>query len=140
MKALRSTHDASGTSHRMAAANSQSRRIKLIGLGSGGAAIVSGIDTASLQSVQIVNPQSGHALSELSDSEMIFLVACSGDDLALAPKVKPIASAANVMITGILVQSGAAQSELPVLRAASDMLIVVADANYVSEMLEQLGA
>ena len=65
---------------------------------------------------------------------------CSGDDLALAPEIKLIARAANVMITGILVQSGAAQAELPVLRAASDMLIVVTDASYVSDMLEQLGA
>ncbi len=56
--------------------------------------------------------------------------------------MKPLSSAraANVMITGILVQSGAAQAELPVLRAASDMLIVATDASYVSDMLEQLGA
>ncbi len=56
--------------------------------------------------------------------------------------MKPLSSAraANVMITGILVQSGATQVELPVLRAASDMLIVATDASYVSDMLEQLGA
>ena len=68
------------------------------------------------------------------------MVTCSGDDLALAPEIKLIARAANVMITGILVQSGAAQAELPVLRAASDMLIVATDASYVSDMQEQLGA
>jgi hypothetical protein len=132
---------ASDTRHRIAAANSQPRRIKLVGLGSGGAAIVTSIDTASLRDVRIVIPGDGAAaLSELADAEMIFVVTCSSDDLALAPEIKLIARAADVMITGILVQSGVAQAELPVLRAASDMLIVVTDASYVSDMLEQLGA
>jgi hypothetical protein len=132
---------ASDTRHRIAAANSQPRRIKLVGLGSGGAAIVTSIDTASLRDVRIVIPGGGAAaLSELADAEMIFVVTCSSDDLALAPEIKLIARAADVMITGILVQSGVAQAELPVLRAASDILIVVTDASYVSDMLEQLGA
>ena len=125
MKPLSNARAASDTRHRIAAANSQPRRIKLVGLGSGGAAIVTSIDTASLRDVRIVIPDGGAAaLSELADAEMIFVVTCSSDDLALAPGIKLIARAANVMITGILVQSGAAQTELPVLRAASDMLIV----------------
>ena len=141
MEPLSSARAASDTRHRITAANSQPRRIKLVGLGSGGAAIVTSIDTASRRDVQIVLPNSGAAaLSELADAGMIFVVTCSGDDLALAPEIKLIARAANVMITGILVQSGAAQAELPVLRAASDMLIVATDASYVSDMLEQLGA
>ena len=71
---------------------------------------------------------------------MIFAVACSGDDLGLAAEVKKIARGLNVMITGILIESTAAQPELPVLRAASDMLIVSSDLHYVEDMLEQLGA
>jgi hypothetical protein len=141
VKPLSNARAASDTRHRIAAANSQPRRIKLVGLGSGGAAIVTSIDTASLRDVRIVIPGDGAAaLSELADAEMIFVVTCSSDDLALAPEIKLIARAADVMITGILVQSGVAQAELPVLRAASDMLIVVTDASYVSDMLEQLGA
>lgn len=141
MKPQSNARAASDTRHRIAAANSQPRRIKLVGLGSGGAAIVTSIDTASLRDVRIVIPGGGAAaLSELADAEMIFVVTCSSDDLALAPEIKLIARAADVMITGILVQSGVAQAELPVLRAASDILIVVTDASYVSDMLEQLGA
>jgi hypothetical protein len=141
VKPLSNARAASDTRHRIAAANSQPRRIKLVGLGSGGAAIVTSIDTASLRDVRIVIPGDGAAaLSELADAEMIFVVTCSSDDLALAPEIKLIARAADVMITGILVQSGVAQAELPVLRAASDILIVVTDASYVSDMLEQLGA
>lgn len=145
METISNARAASDTRHRIATANSQPRRIKLVGLGLGGARIVAGIDCASLRDVQIVIPgPAGAGLAELAGAEMIFLVACSGDDLACAPLVKQIARAANVMITAILVQSGtdqdAAKAGLPVLRAASDMLIVATDAGYVADMLAQLGA
>lgn len=48
MKRLSSTHNARGALHRMAAANSEACRIKLVGLGSGGTAVVGSIDIASL--------------------------------------------------------------------------------------------
>lgn len=141
MEHVSSARAASDTRHRISTANSRPRHIKLVGLGMGGAAIVTRIDTASLRDVEIVIPHSGGAaLSQLADSEMIIVVTCSGDDLTLAPEIKLIARAANVMITGILVQSGTAQAGLSMLRAASDMLIVTTDPNYVSGMLEQLGA
>jgi hypothetical protein len=141
MEPMSNARAAGDTRHRIAAANSRPRRIKLVGLGRGGAAIVTALDAARFRDVQILVP--GHradALSELADAELIFMVACSGDDVALAPQIKLIGRAANVSITGILVQAGAAQAELPVLRASSDMLIVATDASYVTDMLAQLGA
>ena len=70
MKLLSNARAASDTRHRIAAANSQPRFIKLVGLGSGGAAIVTSIDTASLRDVRIVIPDGGAAaLSELADAE-----------------------------------------------------------------------
>lgn len=141
MGPISSARAASDTRHRIKAANSQPRRIKLVGLGRGGAAVVGAIDSAGMRAVQPVIAHQGGALeAQLAGAEMIFMVACSGDDLGLAPQVKQIARDAKVLITGILVQSGPAQAELPVLRAASDMLVVVTDPAYVSDMLEQLGA
>jgi hypothetical protein len=54
MEPLSSARAPSDTRYRITAANSQPRRIKLVGLGSGGAAIVTSIDTASLRDLQIV--------------------------------------------------------------------------------------
>jgi hypothetical protein len=45
-----------------------------------------------------------------------------------------------VLVTAILLDSGDTHAELPVLRAAADMLIVARDASYVPDMLAQLGA
>lgn len=141
MEPMSSARAASDTRHRIKAANSQPRRIKLVGLGRGGAAVVGAIDGAGMRAVQQVIAHPTSALeAQLAGAEMIFMVACSGDDLGLAPQVRQIARDAKVLITGILVQSGPAQPELPVLRAASDMLVVVTDPGYVSDMLEQLGA
>lgn len=148
---------ATDTRHRITIPNSQPRHIKLVGLGSGGARVVSDIATLGLPSVQIILPPDGGAtaanaaLPELAGAEMIFLVACSGDEAAWAPVIKQLVRrpanaegiSTNVMITGILVQSSAAtgaDKELPVLRAASDMLIVTTDESYVAGMLLMLGA
>ena len=149
MALISNARAATDTRHRIATANSRPRRIKLVGLGHGGAAVVNGIDTTRLRNVDIVIPDGGAAvlaagsLPALANAEMIFLVACSGDTLAWAPLIKQIARAANVMVTGILLQSGMsgmAQDELMTLRAASDMLIVTTDTSYVADMLTQLGA
>ena len=142
---ISSARAATDTRHRIKAANSQRRRIKLIGVGSGGGDIVQRIGSATVHDVQaIVANASGDPLGELAGAEMIFLVACSGDDVSLAPRVKQVAREANVMITGILVQSASAnataQPELALLRDASDMLILASDPSYVLDMLVQLGA
>ena len=141
MQIVSSARAASDTRHRIDAANSQPRRIKLVGLQHSGARLVREIDTSNMRAVQVLTPESSAiALPELSGAEMIFMVACSGDDLTLAPLIKQIARKESVMVTGILVQSNSAQAELQVLRAASDMLIVAIDSSYVTDMLAQLGA
>jgi len=145
MKTISSARAATDTRHRIKEANSQPRRIKLIGLASGGAGIVQALNLDTLREVQpIVDDGSAEVLQQLDGAEMIFVVACNGDDMARAPEIKQIARAANVMITGILVQNAdgpdTAKTDLPILRAASDMLIVASDPSYVTDMLAQLGA
>ena len=145
MEPVSSARAASDTRHRINTPNSQPRRIKLIGLASGGAAIVQGIDSTTLRDVHtIVADGSADVLKKLDGAEMIFMVACSGDDMSLAPQIKQIAREANVMITGILVQAAdgpdTARADLAILRPASDMLIVATDPSYVPDMLAQLGA
>ena len=145
MTPISNARAATDTRHRIAEANSQPRAIKVVGLGEGGAALVAAIDTSSLRAVQTLTPAHvAQAEAELPGAEMIFIVLRSGDDASLAPEIKRIARAAKVMITGILLQpddvADSAPSILPVLRAASDMLIVTSDPNYVVAMLAQLGA
>jgi hypothetical protein len=145
MEPMSSARAATDTRHRIKTANSQPRRIKLIGLPTGGAGIVRGIDSATLRDVQtLIADGSPDLLKKLDGAEMIFLVACSGDDLSLAPQIKQVARDANVMITGILVQTAGgpdtARADLGILRPSSDMLIVATDASYVTDMLAQLGA
>ena len=148
---------ATDTRHRIAIPNSKPRHIKLVGLGTGGARVAAHIASLGLSSVQTITPPLGGAaahnatLAELAGAEMIFMVACSGDETAWAPVIKQLVRrpadingiSTNVMITGILVQSTnvtGSEIELPVLRAASDMLIVTSDDTYVADMLMMLGA
>lgn len=131
---------ASDTRHRIAVPNSQPRRIKLIGLGKGGGAIVGALDLAALRNVQPVMADGAADPLQLAGAEMIFMVACAGDDLAAAPQIQQLARAASVMVTGILLDQGDTHAELPKLRAASDILIIARDASYVADMLAQLGA
>jgi hypothetical protein len=140
LKPISLTRAAGDIRYRIDLPNSQPRRIKLIGLGRGGAAVVGALDLARLRDVQLVAAEGGVDPARLADAEMIFMVACSGDQLGEAAHVKQLARERNVMITGILLDDGAAHAELPLLRAASDMLIVASDASYVADMLEQLGA
>jgi hypothetical protein len=136
MPTVSSARASSDTQHRIAVANSQPRRIKLVGLGDGGRAIVGALDLALLRDVAVT----GSSPAELAGAEMIVTVACAGDDLSAAAGILQLARAANVMVTGILLEQGDTHAELPKLRAASDILIIARDASYVSDMLAQLGA
>jgi cell division GTPase FtsZ len=140
MKPLSHTRAASDTRHRIALPNSLPRRIKLIGLGRGGGAVVDALDLAQLREVEVVKAAAGIDPARLAGAEMIFMVACAGDELGAAPEIKRLAREANVMTTGILLGDGDSHAGLPVLRAACDMLIVARDASYVADMLAQLGA
>ncbi|MES2756790.1 MAG: hypothetical protein V4693_05390 [Pseudomonadota bacterium] len=136
MQPISNARAATHTHHLIAVANSQPRRIKLVGLGDGGRAIAGALDLALLRDVAVV----GADPAQLAGAEMIVTIACAGDDLAAAPAILQLARAANVMVTGILLDQGDTRAELPKLRAASDILIVARDASYVSDMLAQLGA
>src|SRR5690606_25772035 len=77
----------SDTKNRIAAPNSKPRHIKLVGLRNGGAQLVSSLPTGRWRNVEIVTPTDSSAqglaagsLPALDDAEMIFVIACSGDD------------------------------------------------------------
>ncbi len=133
---ISSARASSTTEHRIDVPNSQPRRIKLVGLGDGGRGIVGALDLALLRGVQLAEASP----DALAGAEMIVTVACAGDDVAAAPGILRLAREANIMVTAILLDQGDTGAALPILRAASDMLIVARDASYVSEMLLQLGA
>lgn len=167
---------ASDTRHRVNYPNSKPRAIKLVGVGDGGARVARKVERMCLSGVDTVAPLTdrasgdkapsstgmlqaialdGNELSRsLSGADMIFTVACTGDDVAYAAVVGQIARSRNVLVTGILIESRRSANErggptsdaqrtsdaLDVLRAASDMLVIVSDESYVSEMLNALGA
>jgi hypothetical protein len=137
MQTVSNARASTDTRHRIGLPNSQPRRIRLIGLGDGGRAIVEGLELARLRDVEVASfdPATG-----LAGAEMIVTVACAGDDLAAAPGILRLAREANVMVTGILLDQGDTHAELAKLRAASDILIIACDASYVADMLAQLGA
>lgn len=136
MQTVSSARASSDTQHRIDVPNSQPRRIKLVGLGDGGRAVVDALDMTPLRDVEVV----GADPAALAGAEMIVTVACSGDDLCAAAGILRLAREANVMVTGILLDQGDTHAELPKLRAASDILIIARDASYLSDMLAQLGA
>lgn len=128
------------TRHRIAASNSQPRRIKLIGLGQRGAALAAALDLGRLRDVEVLRAGAGIDANQLAGAEMVFMVACAGDELDAAPAIRRLAREAHLMVTAILLDRGEGHAGLPALRAASDMLVVASDASYVSDMLDQLGA
>lgn len=141
----------SDTKNRIAAPNSKPRHIKLVGLRNGGAQLVSSLPTGRWKNVEIVTPTDSSAqglaagsLPALDDAEMIFVIACSGDDLSWASLIQQIARAQGILTTGILVANSITtddqHAELRTLRAASDMLVIASDASYVPDMLTELGA
>jgi cell division GTPase FtsZ len=140
MKTISSARASSDTRHRIAAPNSQPRNIKLVGLGQGGAALAAGLDLERLRTVEVMAARSAIDPARFAGAEMIFVVACAGDDLAAAPHIRRVARDAGVMVTAILLDGGDTHAELALLRAASDMLVVARDASYVADMLVQLGA
>jgi hypothetical protein len=140
MKTMSSARASSDTRHRIAAPNSQPRNMKLVGLGRSSAALAAALDLERLGTVEVLSAQGGLDPARFAGAEMIFMIACAGDDLAAAPEIKRLAREANVLVTAILLDGGDTHAELPVLRAAADMLIVARDASYVPDMLAQLGA
>ena len=140
MNVMSSARAHSDTRHRITAPNSTPRNIKLVGLGQGGAALTAALDLDRLDTVDVLPAFGAIDPARLAGAEMIFVIACAGDDLAMAPHIKSLARASRVMVTAILLDRGDTHAELPVLRANADMLVVARDGSYVPDMLAQLGA
>lgn len=139
----------SDTRNRINAPNSRPRHIKLVGLHNGGARLVSALPIERWRNVQALSLAEAdsplaQAPSALDDAEMIFIVACSGDDLSCAPRIREAAQRRGIITTGILVAGAIVtdeqHAELRALRAASDMLVIASDESYVPDMLTELGA
>lgn len=149
-----------GLPGRIQAPNSKPRSIALIGLGEGGGAVARALpaDAMGALHVQVFDgpkPLPGQALASiksngddlhraLQGADMIFVVACQGDDVGLVPVVSRIAHDRNVQVTAIYVvpqaQLGPDDPQLRTLRAGVHMLVVASDASYVAAMLAALGS
>ena len=153
---------AASTHFRVQSPNSQSRRIKIVGLGDGGGRIAQAIRQRGLGDVDIINAgdyviDSANALVKgstgdnialhrhLEEANIIFIVAVNGDQVGFARVVSRIARDLGKLVTGVLVEERGTQSAedaatLDTLRACADMLVIGSDESYLDEMLNQLGA
>jgi cell division GTPase FtsZ len=160
--ALGQARPAFGLPGRIQAPNSRPRSIAMVGLGEGGAAIARRMKSESLGEVRVrvfASPRvpAADALASiksdgddlhraLQEADMIFVVACRGDDAGLTPVVARIARDRGVQVTAIyLVPTAAAASTeedetLRVLRSGVHMLVVATDETYVAAMIAALGS
>lgn len=148
-----------GLPGRIQAPNSQPRSLAIVGLGDGGAAIARGIDRGGLGPLDVHvlarSASGGDALAaikagggdlhrDLMSADMIFIVACRGDDVSLAPVVSGIAHGRNHSVTALYIvtpdQASADDETLKTLRSAAEMLVVVSDESYVAAMVAALGS
>jgi hypothetical protein len=141
--------------------NSKPRSIALVGLGAGGAAIARDIAAQGLphldvhvlaksaaggDAVAAIQAGGGDLQRDLTEADMIFLVACSGDDVGLAPVVSGIAHSRKHPVTALYVvppdavRSASEDPTLKTLRAEVEMLVVVSDQSYVPAMITALGS
>lgn len=146
-----------GLPGRIQAPNSQPRSIALVGLGKGGAAIARRLASEGLPNVDVhvlaKSAQGGDQLAaikagggdlqrDLQAADMIFLVACHGDDVGLAPVVSSIAHSRNHSVTALYIvapdELGPDDPNLKTLRSVAEMLVVVSDESYVAAMIGAL--
>ena len=140
--------------------NSRPRSIALVGLGAGGAAIARDIGAQGLpnldvhvlaksadtgDSIAAIQAGGGDLQRDLTEADMIFIVACRGDDVGLAPVVSGIAHRRNHPVTALYIVPPEAQAAvvedntLRTLRGGVEMLVVVSDESYVGAMITALG-
>jgi hypothetical protein len=141
--------------------NSKPRSIALVGLGAGGAAIARDIGAQGLPNLDVhvlaksagagatiaaIQAGGGDLQRDLTEADMIFIVACSGDDVGLAPVVSTIAHSRKHPVTALYVvppdavRSASEDPTLKTLRAGVEMLVVVSDESYVPAMITALGS
>ena len=151
-----------GLPGRIQAPNSRPRSIALVGLGRGGAAIAQGLSANDLGAVDVKVFAAPPPLAEdalagiksngeglhraLRDADMIFVVACRGDDASLVSVVSRIARERNAQVTAIYIvalEDARREEEddnLRLLRAGVHMLVVASDESYVAAMVAALGS
>jgi cell division GTPase FtsZ len=148
-----------GLPGRIQDANSKPRSIAVVGLGSGGAQIARTLTgeglahldvhvlakhSAGADAVAAIKAGGGDLQRDLTAADMIFLVACHGDDVGLAPVVASIAHNRNHPVTGLYIvppETLAGDDEtLKTLRSSVEMLVVVSDQSYVPAMIAALGS
>ena len=154
-----------GLPGRIQSPNSTPRSIALVGLGEGGAAIARGMAAERPANLEVhvlaksaargdalaaIQAGGGDLQRDLAAADMIFIVACAGDDVSLAPVVSRIAHSRRHPVTALYIVPGdnAAQSQgttaaeedatLKTLRAGVEMLVVVSDESYVAAMVMAL--
>ena len=146
-----------GLPGRIQAPNSQPRSIAIVGLGEGGAAVARRIPREGLAHLDVhvlaknagadalaaIQAGGGDLQRDLQAADMIFIVACRGDDVALACVVSGIARACGHSVTGIYLvapdELGPEDAALCSLRKSVEMLVVVSDESYVTAMINALG-
>jgi hypothetical protein len=157
--AANAARPAFGLPGRIQAPNSKPRSIALVGLGDGGAAIARTVSAEGLahldvhvlaqharggDAVAAIKAGGGDLQRDLTSADMIFIVACRGDDVGLAPVVSGIAHSRNHPVTALYIvppESLAGDDEtLKTLRASVEMLVVVSDESYVPAMIAALGS
>ena len=147
-----------GLPGRIQTPNSKPRSIALIGLGDGGAAIarrvaderpanlevhVLAANTAGGDPLAAIQAGGGDLQRDLATADMIFIVACRGDDVGLAPVVSGIAHSRKHPVTALYVvpqdaYAGGEDETLKTLRGGVEMLVVVSDESYVTAMIAAL--
>ena len=159
MTASAAHRPAFGLPGRIQAPNSQPRSIAIVGLGDGGAGIARSINREGLGQLDVhvlaksasggdaiaaIKAGGGDLHRDLMSADMIFIVACRGDDVSLAPVVSGIAHGRNHSVTALYIvapdQVDADDETLRTLRSAAEMLVVVSDESYVGAMVAALGS
>ena len=148
-----------GLPGRIQAPNSKPRSIALVGLGAGGADIARRIAAERQPNLEVhvlaKSASGGDALAaiqagggdlqrDLANADMIFIVACRGDDVGLAPVVSGIAHGRKHPVTALYIVPadadghGEEDETLKTLRGGVEMLVVVSDETYVTAMIAAL--
>ena len=157
--ALAAQKPAFGLPGRIQAPNSQPRSIAIVGLGEGGAKIARGVSREGLAHLDVhvlaksaaggdaiaaIKAGGGDLHRDLMAADMIFIVACHGDDVGLAPVVSGIARSRGHSVTALYIvapeRMATDDDTLRTLRTAAEMLVVVSDESYVGAMIAALGS
>ena len=149
-----------GLPGRIQTPNSKPRSIAVVGLGEGGAAIARRLSAERQPNLEVhvlaksasggdtiaaIQAGGGDLQRDLASADMIFIVACRGDDVGLAPVVSGIAHSRKHPVTALYIVPpdadghGAEDETLKTLRGGVEMLVVVSDETYVTAMIAALG-